>query len=956
MRVDLADAHPTRALAKPSTDPKTWWLVAMLAALVVGLVSIPISVWHQPNYYAVYKGFDPNLIYIDPRGGGSAVGLVQASQGAVQLIALPASQPTIHLLSSQMDFRVALDLRVLENQVGTQPLQVFVWNPREETRYSLSFGPAPLNEVTSEVQIKGVPSRKRIEGTYVSGLVYHLEIWLDRRSSHLRVLLNGLEKVKTGSRAIVLIGGPSEPGYRELDSDYVPVVSGQDYRFGGTVKLLSGTNNYKLIVDWYNKSKGHIGSSNDWQPTSTLNGWTPKEFKATAPSGAAYARMVLGAGDGRTTVLVSSLFLNRITSPERNLLLNGSFSEDMKGWSVAGATTPGERFQIVEPKQGPIFSDVTPAEAPALFLELPVAVTAMSVSAVGSGTAAASLENLRIGLPQQRWLAMRVDDQRALLLTVGLAGLCLLLLIAALFTLGVRKLRRARQSADTKGLSYGQGRGPIVIRRRTLVLALAGILAYLAVNVASFQLASHSFDMMGEKSFSYVGAVYGTPDIYFLSAISSPANVWGGIPYAGEIFPYGPIMAYIFTGIGWLYRIFLAGPGDLRLDTFQLEFLIKTTNVLFGLADSLLIYAILHRLGVRLKWCMIASALFLLNPATWFVMSVWGETQTISLLFILLSVWFGLRGYGVAAWLSLGAASLTRPQIAVPVLIVGVFLLRSFSFKRSVHAISWTVIAVFLVLTPLLLTTAPSLPLDYITQSINAQNPVGSGAAKYIYVSYDGYNLWPLLTYFVSGQVGKARLYFPASEPLWSGLSYTFVSNAATLAFVATLLLGLLFKRRLATRGLILLPFLAAATLGLVVLRTGVSPHHFLLALGLLIVSIASFRSVGGYLAIVGLLTLTTFVSLYGSLGVALASAPEFGPPLDPRTNSVTRLFIALYQSDRFITLATLANVVSLLILAIVAFRRLKGRTAPRVAEPEPVGDFRLVATRSADAKAGTGV
>jgi len=937
MGVVVAKAPSSRAAPNFSREPQAWWLVGVLALLVVGLVAIPISVWHQPNYDALYSGFDTNLISVDPRGGGSSAGFIQTSPGSVELTAIPSSQPTVNLLSSQMDFRIAFDLRVNDNQIGTSPLQISVWNPREDTRYLLDFGPAPLNEIRSEVRVNNALSETRTLGVYATGLVYHLELWLDRHAAQLRVLLTSSEKGQSGSKAVLLIGGPSEAGYRELMSDYIPVVSGRDYRFGGTVKLVSGTNGYKLIVDWYDKRKQHIGSSNDWQPTSALNGWTPREFMATAPKGAAYARMVLGAGDGRTTLLLSSLFLAQAIAPDRNLLTNGDFTNGLMGWSIVGVSGPGQPMQIVDPAQRPMFSDISASKAPGLFLDLPVAVSAKSASPIGTGTASATLENLHVGLPRQNWLAMRVDDPRAIQLTLGLALLCLLALLVALITSAFSKSGQAYALWRRAWLPNGPGASPLIIRKGPLVLAVAAALGYLTINVASFQLGSHSFDMMGEKTFSYVGTQYSTPDIYFLSGISSPAKVWAGVPYAGEIFPYGPVMAYIFTGIGWLYRILFAGPGNLRLDSFQLEFLIKTANVLFGLTDALLIYAILRQLGVRTKLCLAAGALFLFNPATWFVMSVWGETQTISLSFILLCLWFGLRGNATSAWLALGAASLTRPQMLVPALLLAIYFLRSFSFRRNIHAISWSVIAMFLLLSPLLLNTSPSLPVDYITQSIHVQNSTAPGAAKYIYVSYDGYNIWPLVTNLVSGQIGKARIYFPASQSLIAGLSYTAVSNALTLAMIATLGLGLMFRRRLSARAGVLLPFLAAATLGFVVLRTGASPHHFILALGLVVLTIGSFRTRFAYLMVVAVISVTTFVALFGSLGVALLLAPDFGPALDPTTNGITSMFMTLYQSDVFITMATVANALALLVLVVLAFRPFKSVNSNLQLKP-PVG------------------
>ena len=117
---------------------------------------------------------------------------------------------------------------------------------------------------------------------------------------------------------------------------------------------------------------------------------------------------------------------------------------------------------------------------------------------------------------------------------------------------------------------------------------------------------------------------------------------------------------------------------------------------------------------------MIGSALFLFNPALWYSMSVWGQTHVISLFFVLAVIWFVETNRPLLAWLALAAACLTRPQMLVFGLLVGVVLLKKFPWVRNLVALSWAAVLTFLLLLPFTVATSPSLPVT----AISADAPV----------------------------------------------------------------------------------------------------------------------------------------------------------------------------------------------------------------------------------------
>jgi hypothetical protein len=466
-------------------------------------------------------------------------------------------------------------------------------------------------------------------------------------------------------------------------------------------------------------------------------------------------------------------------------------------------------------------------------------------------------------------------------------------------------------------------KAPATIRQVPLVYAAAfGIAIYLLGNLFLFHLGAHTYDMAGQKTWAYTGARYGVASIYYLPATTTPARIWGGVPYAEVPFPYGPVMAIVFTVIGWIYRLFLADPQGLRLDAIQLEMLIKAVNVGFGLIDGLLIYSILRRVQVSQRASLIAAALFLFNPAVWFLMSVWGETQTISLSLILSAVWLGERNQPIGAWVCLAAAMMTRPQMVVVALVVGVFYLRRFSIRQNLLGISWAVVALFLVVAPLTLAIGPSQPVDYLRQMLHTQTEVDPGAGLYNYVSNDGYNIWPLFTRYVSGQSGHFRLYYTANEPLFGSLNYGMAGNVLLVGVLAVVSIALLIRRPKGMRVGAYLPFAATATVALLVLKTGVSAHHFVLAL-VAILLCRKFLNSWVFYSMVGAVSITMLVSMWGSLGFAISQVGALAPALLSDNNAFTARSMKLFLDDGFITGATVANGVILLAITWVAVGQL---------------------------------
>lgn len=880
-----------------------FWSLPALALAMVALALVPSDVWSGSEHGPVYQGLDPNLVYTSDRSPGApSEGSAEISGERLNLVAAPASEPVAHLLTTPLSFDTSVNVRVSENPPSGLPLRIAVWSVREDAAYYLDFGPAPTNELTASVVEEGEISSERTLGAYDLAQTYQLDLSLDRENQELHTHLQSVEAVDAEG-ALQLDGGPADPEYGDAVSDPVLVQQGEGYTFGGRVRVISGLDSYKVAVKWLDAQQESLGFSNSWRGIQELEGWTDVEFDATAPEGAVFARVFLGSGNG-TSLLFSEVFLRPEDVDQENLLPNPGF-RDASGWRIAENRAQPD---IVELKPLDVSSTVSAADAPGLFNSRRITVSASATAA--SEQASSELEGFSLELPAELWQVVMTDDARARFLVVMLAA-------AGALAVGLRLLLWARRSILPR--SRELLRRPLTLSPTPTLAASALILAYLGLNMLLMSVARHPFDMTSARIWSYLGVEYGFLDIYPRASTVSLAEVWNGAPYHDAVFPYLPALAYHYTGLGWVYELTLAGPGPLQQDSFALELLIKTANVLFGLGSAILIYLIVRESRLGQGAAAVTGAIFLFNPALWLDMSLWGATETVSLFFILLSVWLAERDSPVAAWLALGAAALTRPQMAILVVLLGIVYSRKFAWRRNVEAVSWMVVGAFLTMAPFLFYFAPSFPVDYVRRMFDVQL---AGGAEVALVSKGAYNIWPLLTGLIEGQSGLGRLQFPEDATLIGGIGYGQVSNILLITLVGAIGAVLFLRPRSNCTARDYVPFLALAMFGWGMLLTDMGARYLIYALGLVIASRPGLRTVP-YLAVVGVLTATVTVTTYGVLALAVENVPHLAPGLHSSNNVLTRLVMDAYAADWFITLGVLANTTALAILALESVRRL---------------------------------
>lgn len=534
------------------------------------------------------------------------------------------------------------------------------------------------------------------------------------------------------------------------------------------------------------------------------------------------------------------------------------------------------------------------------------------------------LRNYTMALPHQRLWAVKVADPRERLVVAALAVLGVLALAFSFTPVIGRLLSRLMH------VRFRIGRPS-----RTTMVVGGAIALYLVGNAVLFPLGGHPFDSRNEELYAYVLRTHGLGDLYYLPNVISLARIWGGVPYIESSFPYGPFFGYLFAGIGWLTSQLFAGGGAFDLNDVRLLYVIKAVNVLFGLADSGLIYLILSNIGVDRRRAVIGSALLLFNPAMWFSMSVWGQNHVISVFFVLAAVWFAEKRLALWAWLSLAAALMTRPQMVVFGLVLGIVLVRRFPLKETLRTVSLTIVICYLTLLPFTLATSPSLPLDVTLNNFRVQE-AGGNQAQLTTVSQDAYSIWPLVTYVLHGATGVERAFTSSAAHVVGPVTYEELGLVLTIIALVVVSAALVRRPQSTLESGGYLPLVALGICSFLMLITGVVATYFLLALPFLILCVRWMRG-AAYPYVVVIWTVTTLVPMFGDMGAAI-SVTDY-PLLAPAHNAITKYVVALYSWDRFITVSVVANMCALIWLGWLTFRHPAEPIRPTLAQaPNSLG------------------
>jgi 4-amino-4-deoxy-L-arabinose transferase-like glycosyltransferase len=185
--------------------------------------------------------------------------------------------------------------------------------------------------------------------------------------------------------------------------------------------------------------------------------------------------------------------------------------------------------------------------------------------------------------------------------------------------------------------------------------------------------------------------------------------------------------------------------------------MIKSFNFSMALLDGALIYSLVRAYGGRPALAWSAVGLLLLNPAVIFDISIWGETESVPLFFLLASMLAARRGAPTLAWALLGLGALTKQTVLVAIIVLAIYYLRSFDWRANLKGCSVAVLAVAAVSLPFVLDGyAPSVALDPTLAAVWVH---GSGGAGGCFRWSPDASAWTLVTPF-EGVDGLSRLQY----------------------------------------------------------------------------------------------------------------------------------------------------------------------------------------------------
>jgi len=163
-------------------------LAVGLATVIVALIIVPVRVWHQPATDAVYKGFDPNLMFISLKGPAPNAGQVNVTNHELAILAVTDSHPTVHLLTTPLSFSTSFDAEIVAGSPPTVPLRVEVWSPETNAGYALVFdgdgsvirAETITNSTSGKQDLVGGDIRSTNLGPFEVAHSYHVVIQVDQ--------------------------------------------------------------------------------------------------------------------------------------------------------------------------------------------------------------------------------------------------------------------------------------------------------------------------------------------------------------------------------------------------------------------------------------------------------------------------------------------------------------------------------------------------------------------------------------------------------------------------------------------------------------------------------------------------------------------------------------------------------------------------------------------------------
>jgi len=443
-----------------------------------------------------------------------------------------------------------------------------------------------------------------------------------------------------------------------------------------------------------------------------------------------------------------------------------------------------------------------------------------------------------------------------------------------------------------------------------VALILGGVVSLLAVALSSSP--AHPLDALTARAWSYIAGRYGPQSVVGYSMLASGAAAYAGQPYAPVTYPYPPLLTYMFWLVG------SAVPNGQVVPAVRI-----LTTVAVGVGGVVL-FLLLRSLNIARRGALLAAVAYALNPAILFDSAVWGQTDSIVALFLLMGAAGVLLGSAPLLWLALLLASLTKQTGGLfAVMLVPLGLLR-FGVRQMLRALSPAIVVGFLALSPLFL--AGLHPAAVYRPIITKMLQFGTVRAMEVVnavVSQGGFTPWSAVAY-LEGARGVGRMAFPDYVHTRLGPSYFTLSWIVFGLLVLALGTLLLRRRRSINQGSAFLT-LAAFSVGAALLLTRVQPRYLYFGIMFTAASLPWMpRWIGG--AALAVLSATMLVGMWGMLAFTSIWYEGLVPAFHPDRSWLNGLMTGALSSDIVITLAGVVNVGALLGLLLALWANSGGR------------------------------
>ncbi|MBF6604643.1 MAG: phospholipid carrier-dependent glycosyltransferase [Chloroflexi bacterium] len=256
---------------------------------------------------------------------------------------------------------------------------------------------------------------------------------------------------------------------------------------------------------------------------------------------------------------------------------------------------------------------------------------------------------------------------------------------------------------------------------------------------------------------------------------------------------------------GYLYVLWLVGTVERVLPTLDL---IKVPAILADLAVGWLIWSMALELGASRRKAVLGAALYLFIPVTWFDSVVWGQVDSVGLVFLLLGLRELWRDRPERATALAVVAAIVKPQLGILVPIAAAVLLRRYLVDRPPLRDLRRGPARLLSSGAAGLTTAVLLCAPFRFSILDLIAQVQKTAGGYPYLTLNAYNPWALVTSAAGSGLAQSGQWLcdavtgsgantpcpPGSETLIGPLPAVVVGTAIFL-IVVTIVVGIVMWR-----------------------------------------------------------------------------------------------------------------------------------------------------------------